>query len=200
MKAFVCLCFFLIGFVDFSINEELLGGWRQSTNETFNQECLNKALTEIHGVGVGEDLKTQISDVRCQTQIVNGLNIRLTFKIRNQPWRCTFYKSFIETLEMISEGCRTIDDDSTASTTTSPVDVVVHERPRWQQFHHRRPVDDEPIENQQELLAKPIELPKKLPLNDNDDDLEEEQGEDDEAKIDAMKEKVDEGNFVELDE
>ncbi|CAF1508096.1 unnamed protein product [Adineta ricciae] len=91
--------------------EQLLGGWSVTTDETLKQDCLSQALAQIQGDKVA-DAENLVSDNVCQTQIVNGLNIKCTFVFNGQPWKCSFYKSFIGTRETKLEGCEEVKQQS----------------------------------------------------------------------------------------
>ncbi|UJR35241.1 hypothetical protein I4U23_028005 [Adineta vaga] len=107
--------------------EQLLGGWTTSTDESLKQECLQKALTKIHGVKVGDDVQTLVSDHVCKTQVVNGLNIKCTFVLRKENWECSFYKSFIEQLDMQVEECKQVektDEQVIEKATASNEDLI----------------------------------------------------------------------------
>src|SRR5438132_1618476 len=91
--------------------EKLLGGWSTSHDESLKQEWLKKALVHIHGAKVGDDVQSQVSDLVCKTQIVNGLNIKCNFILRGQNWQCSYYKSFVQTLSTQLEECQQIKDE-----------------------------------------------------------------------------------------
>jgi len=96
----------LVLFVVYCSCEQLLGGWSTSTDESLKYDCLQRGLNHIRGERVGNDVVSQASELVCKTQIVNGLNIKCEFNFRGQKWQCSYYKSFIQTLETQLEQCK----------------------------------------------------------------------------------------------
>ena len=174
-----CVILLLVSLVHWSVAEQLLGGWSTATDPSLIEDCLRKGLASIRGGHVNNDELSQASDVVCKTQIVNGMNIRLTFVLDKQRWRCTYYKSFIATLDTQLEECKQLQEEvveapKSESTTTISQERVVEAN------------DDEqpaPVEkNDEEQEEKLNESPK-----DNVED-------DDEAKIDALKQQLNDEN------
>lgn len=91
--------------------EQLLGGWSPTTDESLKYDCLQRALVQINGAKIDNDIYSQASDLVCKTQIVNGLNIKCEFHFRGQKWQCSYYKSFIQTLETQLEQCKQVQDE-----------------------------------------------------------------------------------------
>lgn len=109
MNTLVLLLVFSIGVCT---ADQLLGGWKVSDDEALKEECLKKALVKIHGAKVGDDVQSHVSDHVCATQVVNGLNIKCTFTLREQDYRCSFYKPFSEPYETQVKECKQLESDS----------------------------------------------------------------------------------------
>ena len=105
--SFFCLIFLL----NYCYSEQLLGGWSVSSDDSLKSECLEKALVHLNGGDVNNDIRAEASNLVCRTQVVNGLNIKCTFTFRAKKQRCSFYKSFIQTLETQLEQCKDITDE-----------------------------------------------------------------------------------------
>ena len=105
--SFFCLIFLL----NYCYSEQLLGGWSVSSDDSLKSECLEKALVHLNGADVNNDIRAEASNLVCRTQVVNGLNIKCTFTFRAKKQRCSFYKSFIQTLETQLEQCKDITDE-----------------------------------------------------------------------------------------
>jgi len=108
MKSFIS---FLVLFSTYCYCERLLGGWSTTNDHFLKKDCLNLALDHIHGTKVSEEIRSKASDLICKTQVVNGLNIKCTFIINGQKWRCSYYKSFIQTLEVQLEQCKRVEQE-----------------------------------------------------------------------------------------
>lgn len=108
--------FYVIFLFNYCYSEKLLGGWSVSSDESLKSECLDKALIHLNGAQISNEIRTEASDVSCQTQIVNGLNIKCTFKFRGKKHQCSYYKSFIQTLETQLEQCKEIDEQPVVRT------------------------------------------------------------------------------------
>ena len=111
--------FYLIFLLNYCYSETLVGGWSVSSDESLKSECLDKALTDINGAQISNKIRSEASDVTCQTQIVNGLNIKCTFNFRGKKHQCSYYKSFIQTLETQLEQCKEIDERPVVQTQDS---------------------------------------------------------------------------------
>jgi hypothetical protein len=148
-------------------DEHLLGGWSKSNDAVRDQECLKKGLVHINGAEVGDDMQSQVSGLACRTQIVNGLNIKCDFVLRELHWQCSYYKSFVQQLDIQLEECKKIpeeDDDG----------QVVE---KSQILNGNEDDDEEKIDEMREQVGE---------QNTNNEE------DDDEAKIDAMSKQLSE--------
>ncbi len=171
--------FFLIFLLNFCYCEELLGGWSKSDDDSLKRDCLNRALVHLHGDQLDDQIKSEVSDLKCHTQIVNGLNIKCQFILRGQKWQCSYYKSFVQTLETQLEQCKKVEDeekddepaveDQGAANEDDKVEqpLIAHENEEEQQ--QQPAVENEGEKEKQAVQGSP---------SSNEDD--------DEAKIDVM--------------
>jgi hypothetical protein len=175
------LILYLIFLSTYCYCEQLLGGWSTFDDDSLKSDCLNKALAHIYGAQVNDEIRSQASDVNCKSQIVNGLNIKCSFVSRGQKWQCSYYKSFIQTLETQLEQCKRLEDE-----------------PKKEEHA----VEDQEVSNESEKEEQPLieheneeaEQPAPVPESDKEkqgaqeapvaNDQEEE--EDDEAAVDAI--------------
>ena len=102
------IIFVAVLFSTYCYCSQLLGGWSVSDDQSLKQECLQLALVQIQDEQVSNDIQSQASDLVCHTQIVNGLNIKCDFTFRGQPWRCSYYKSFVQTLGTSLDQCEQV--------------------------------------------------------------------------------------------
>ena len=87
-----------------------LAKWSISTDQSLIDECLNKALRHI-SIDQGKDVsQSKVENLVGKTQFINGLNINLFFHLEQQRWKCSFYKSTIETLGIQYEKCNQVDN------------------------------------------------------------------------------------------
>ena len=100
--------------------DQLLGGWSTSSDQELIDKCLSKALVELNGGLVDSSLRTKVSNIVCKTQIVNGLNIRLSFDFGDDTWQCSYYKSFNPALETQLEQCKRVVKEDESSTAGQP--------------------------------------------------------------------------------
>ena len=91
--------FYLIFLFSCCYRQDLPGGWSVSSNDSLKSECLEKALVHLNGAEINQEIRAEASNVVCQTQIVNALNIKCTFTFIGKKHQCSFYKSFIQTVE-----------------------------------------------------------------------------------------------------
>jgi hypothetical protein len=87
--------------------------WSINTDTSVTQECLRKSLKHMNFDQDIETALTQTSNVVCHTKLSNGIQIKLTFDLREQRWECFLYKSLVETLDIEYDKCKQIDKDST---------------------------------------------------------------------------------------
>ena len=119
MNPIVCFLLVLLH-VRGSHADQLLGGWSTSTDQALVEDCLSKALVHLNGGQLDSSLRAKVSNIVCKTQIVNGLNIRLNFDFGEDTWQCSYYKSFIQTLETQLEQCKRVVKDDESSTAGQP--------------------------------------------------------------------------------
>jgi hypothetical protein len=170
----VCLSTYCYG-------EQLLGGWSTSNDETLKEDCLKKALVNINGADVGDNIQSQVSNYVCKTQIVNGLNIKCTFVLNEQDWQCSYYKSFTQNkaLGVQLEQCKQIEEENDDEQGLEQPTVSDENTNKEQ----RAVLNDDKEEEEVEL--------KSLPLSENE--------EDDEAEIDALNKRNFEQNTINED-
>lgn len=116
-------CFvFLLTFTHLCFGEILLGGWKDSSDQQLIDECLDKALKQIYQTNDNQVLRSRVSNILCKTQVVAGLNIRVTFNIDGQAWRCSYFKSLDNGLETLLEACHKVEETPTDSFIQNNVD------------------------------------------------------------------------------
>lgn len=139
--------------------DRLLGGWSTSDDDSLKRECLNKALDHIHGARVNEDIRSQASDLNCKTQIVNGINIKCNFVLRGQKWQCSYYKSFIKTLETQLEQCKTVEEEPEP------------EQKKYEQANENLGAANEDEKVEQPLISnKDEDEDRPIPVNENEEE------------------------------
>ena len=99
----------------------VLDNWTVTSDQLVINGYLEKALADITKREVDKDLMSRASDILCQTQMLNGQNIRLTFGFDEKRYRCTFFKSLIQTLELQLEKCSTIQPETTSTAISTAV-------------------------------------------------------------------------------
>jgi hypothetical protein len=197
-------------FVVCATDGQLLGGWRTSTDSALVDECLEKALVDIRNSEVDDNLRSRVSNIICQTQIVNGLNIRLTFAVGERNWRCTFYKSFNEKLTMQLEACKRVIDEPTAPTNDNGNQEIIRSSDNDAQVGQGSRVDgnievdgdddndddddDDEVEIDQVKKREEADQASAIPADKQND-----MNEDGEAKIDAIQQQMI-GDNVKIDE
>jgi len=174
--------------------EHILGGWSTSNDDNLHRDCLNKALVHIHGDQLNDEIRSQASDLSCKTQIVNGLNIKCTFTLNGQKWQCSYYKSFIQTLDTQLEECKIVVDEQAAvpeQKEYKPVKEELETANDQGQQEEEEVVSNEDNEEEQQAPANKDEKEKQVGQESLIADQTEE---DDEAKIDAMNQQMAEQN------
>ncbi|CAF4856724.1 unnamed protein product, partial [Rotaria sp. Silwood1] len=167
--------------------EPLLGGWKTSDDESRKQEWLKQALVEIYGNEVLDQVQSNVSDLVCKTQLVNGLNIKCTFVLNGEKWKCSYYQSFIGTFDTKVENCDSIKE-------------------KHAQEENKNELLPEEHDDEQDVEELDILNDDEKPTTLNDDENEEkpaalnEGEEDDEAKVDAMYKNFSENNANNQDE
>lgn len=102
----------MLGLVAVHISgDEYPPAWTTLTDDSLLDDCLQKALVNIHGTSVDGDVRFQVEDVLGRMQTINGMNIMLSFVLRGQKWQCSFYKSFVRTFDVQLEQCKQANDD-----------------------------------------------------------------------------------------
>ncbi|CAF3705337.1 unnamed protein product [Rotaria socialis] len=198
MKYFI-ICFAL--FSSYCYCERLLGGWSTSENESLNREWLDKALYKIHDGEVTDDIKSQVSDLVCKQQVVNGLNIKCTFALNGKTWLCSYYKSFIGTQDTQLDECNVKDEEASEEKKDSK---ETGENNEEQEFEELRVSNDD--ENEEKIITMNQNEDEQdlTTLNENDDEEKPTEinqsenkekpatlyEEDDEEKIELMNENV----------
>ena len=92
--------------------EQLLGGWSISNDDVDNHNWLRMALIHINVAEINNDIQSRVSDLICRKQIVNGLNIKCSFVLQGEKWECSYYQSFVPTLNTEIEKCQKIEAES----------------------------------------------------------------------------------------
>ena len=175
--------FYFILLSSYCYCEKLLGGWSTTTDTDLKNDCLNKALTHINGAKVTNEIQAEASDLECKNQIVNGMNIKCSFAFRGQKWQCSFYKSFVQTLETQVDGCKKADDEQVQEDLqTSNED----DREDQQQAVDEDEEEEQPTTATIDDDEKDDEITEDA-VKSNDDDEH-----DDEADIDAINQKLSE--------
>jgi hypothetical protein len=169
--------FFLIFLLNFCYCEELLGGWSKSDDDSLKRDCLNRALVHLHGDQLDDQIKSEVSDLKCHTQIVNGLNIKCQFILRGQKWQCSYYKSFVQTLETQLEQCKKVEEEEKDDEPGVEDQGTANEDDKVEQplIAHENEEEQQPaVDNEGEKEKQAVQGP---PSSNEDDD---------EAKIDVM--------------
>ncbi|CAF2393362.1 unnamed protein product [Rotaria sp. Silwood2] len=167
--------------------EPLLGGWKTSDEESDKQEWLKIALVNIRGNEVLDQVQSDVSDLVCETQIVNGLNIKCSFSLSGEKYQCSYYKSFIQPFDTQVEKCDTVKDQQAQEENKNDLSSEEH--------NDEEDIEDLPRSNNEEKPAT---------LNDNENEEKPsalvDDEEDDEAKIDAVYNKFSENDGINEDE
>ncbi|CAF0822512.1 unnamed protein product [Rotaria sordida] len=182
----------------------LLGGWSTSDDESLKQEWLKQALVKIRRNEILDQVQSNVSDLVCKTQIVNGLNIECNFVLNGEKWQCLYYKSFTETFDTQLEKCEQPKDQQIQEENNNGLMPGEHD--------DEQDIEELTISND---IEKPATLhgnkneEKPSTLNDDDENEEHvvqetlalnEDEEDDEAKIDATYKKLSKNDVINKDE
>lgn len=119
----------IIIFILFSTScycERLLGGWTESDDDSLKSFWLSQGIQKIFGLQSDNALQSQATNLKCITQIVNGLNIKCTFVINGEKYECSYYKSFVQTIETKVDECNSLgrEQDASNGKESQPVEPV----------------------------------------------------------------------------
>jgi hypothetical protein len=188
MKSFL-ICLILLS--TYCCCERLLGGWSALEDDSLKSECLDKALTHIHGAPANDEIRSEASNLNCQSQLVNGLNIKCSFVTRGEKWQCSYYKSFVQVLETQLEKCdkqkdepdkeEKVDDDKQGSNEGANEDEEEQQQPL---------IENENEEAEEQPVTVSSGEKEKQGAQETAVDNEKEEEEDDEAAVDAMNKQV----------
>lgn len=112
MICIVCLVVFF--FNNHCSYGDVVPTWMINTNPTLIEECLRKSLQHV-SFRPPEDINlADASNIVCETQLDNGLLIKITFDFQEQTWQCFLYKSVIQILNIRFEKCKLLEKEELA--------------------------------------------------------------------------------------
>ena len=105
MRSLFLLVVFVLCSIQSFAEKEIADGWSVSKDQTLIQAALSKALLRVNDGVVDRRLREKVSNIVCQTQVLNGMRIKLSFELDDHQWECLLYKSFVKVLEIRLEKC-----------------------------------------------------------------------------------------------
>ena len=104
MHKFLLLLLLVVGVV-FCSNE-----WKISTDNLLIDECLTRALLHLHDGYLDTKIRSQVSNIVCESETSSPSEIRLSFLLEKTPFRCFFYQTLAQIKTIRLQKCETIAD------------------------------------------------------------------------------------------
>jgi hypothetical protein len=121
MRSLFLLVVSLLCFIESFSGREVSDVWSVSRDQQLIEASLQKALRRVNNGESGRALREKVSNIVCQTQVLNGLKIKLDFKLKDQQWQCSLYKSFVNAVDIQWERCLSNNEED-EDTVDEPVE------------------------------------------------------------------------------
>lgn len=89
--------------------------WTVNTNPALIEECLRQSLQHVSFRPAEEINLAEASNIVCETQIDNGILIKITFDFQEHTWQCSLYKSVIQIVNIRFEKCKMLENEELAA-------------------------------------------------------------------------------------